>query len=57
MVGSPRTVEITGGAVVGLNAKSEDQEAFIGLSSVTAPTHSYLIDTRSGDRQLTQRPA
>ena len=45
--GSPRTVEITGGAVVGLNAKSEDQEAFIGLSSVTAPTHSYLIDTRS----------
>lgn len=42
--GSPRTVEVSGGAVVGLNARSEDREAFIGLSSVTAPTRSYLID-------------
>lgn len=44
--GSPRTVEVVGGAVVGLNAKRGDPEVFVGLSSVTSPTHSYLLDTR-----------
>jgi prolyl oligopeptidase len=44
---SPDQVEVVGGAVVGLNAKRGDPEAFIGLSSVTSPTHSYLIDARS----------
>jgi prolyl oligopeptidase len=38
---------VVGGAVVGLNAKRGDPEAFIGLSSVTSPTHSYRIETSS----------
>jgi prolyl oligopeptidase len=45
--GSPRTVQVAGGAVVGLNAKRGDSEVFIGLSSVTSPTHSFLIDAHS----------
>ncbi len=45
---SRRDVVVAGGAVVGLNAKRGDPEAFIGLSSVTSPTHSYLIDANSG---------
>ena len=44
---SARNVEVAGGAVVGLNAKRGDAEAFIGLSSVTSPTHSYLIEASS----------
>jgi prolyl oligopeptidase len=44
---SARNVEVAGGAVVGLNAKLGDAEAFIGLSSVTSPTHSYLIEASS----------
>jgi prolyl oligopeptidase len=44
---SARDVELAGGAVVGLNAKRGDAEAFIGLSSVTSPTHSYLIEASS----------
>ena len=44
---SARSVEVAGGAVVGLNAKRGDPEAFIGLSSVTSPTHSYLIAASS----------
>jgi prolyl oligopeptidase len=47
--GSPRIVEVPGGAVVGLNAKRGDHEAFAGLSSVTSPTVSYLIDTGSSE--------
>jgi prolyl oligopeptidase len=46
---SPRIVEMHGGAVVGLNAKRGDREAFVGLSSVTSPTVSYLIDTGSSE--------
>ncbi|HEY6813144.1 MAG TPA: prolyl oligopeptidase family serine peptidase [Propionibacteriaceae bacterium] len=45
--GSPQIVDVPGGAVVGLNAKRGDPEVFVGLSSVTSPTHSYLIDTGS----------
>jgi prolyl oligopeptidase len=44
---SARSVEVAGGAVVGLNAKLGDAEAFIGVSSITSPTHSYLIDDSS----------
>jgi prolyl oligopeptidase len=44
---SIQQVEVVGGAVVGLNARRGDPEAFIGLSSVTSPTHSYLIETSS----------
>ena len=46
--GAPaRTVDVASGAVVGLNAKRGDPEAFVGLSSVTSPTQSYLIDAGS----------
>jgi prolyl oligopeptidase len=45
---SPRDIEIAGGAVVGLNTKRGDPEAFIGLSSATSATQSYLIDAKSG---------
>ena len=45
--GSPQIVDVTGGAVVGLYAKRGDPEAFVGLSSVTTPTRSYLIGTGS----------
>ena len=44
---SARSVDVAGGAVVGLNAKRGDPEAFIGLSSVTTPTRSYLIEAGS----------
>jgi prolyl oligopeptidase len=44
---SDRILQVPGGAVVGLNARLGDHEAFVGLSSVTAATHSYLIDTGS----------
>jgi prolyl oligopeptidase len=44
---SAQQVDAPGGAVVGLNAKRGDPEAFIGLSSVTSPTHSYVIATGS----------
>jgi prolyl oligopeptidase len=40
-------VEVPGGAVVGLNAKRGESEAFVGLSSVTSATRSYLIDLGS----------
>jgi prolyl oligopeptidase len=46
---SAQQIAVVGGAVVGLNAKRGDPEAFIGLSSVTTPTHSYLIETASAD--------
>jgi prolyl oligopeptidase len=45
---SRRDIAVAGGAVVGLNAKRGDPEAFIGLSSVTSPTRSYLVDANSG---------
>ena len=44
---SIQQVEVVGGAVVGLNARRGDPEAFIGLSSITSPTHSYLIEANS----------
>jgi prolyl oligopeptidase len=50
--GSQRILEVPGGAVAGLNAKRGDHEAFIGLSSITAPTHSYLIDIGSSVTSL-----
>ena len=44
---SAQQLDVAGGAVVGLNAKRGDSEAFIGVSSVTSPTRSYLIETSS----------
>jgi prolyl oligopeptidase len=44
---SAQQLDVAGGAVVGLNAKRGDPEAFVGFSSVTSPTRSYLIETSS----------
>jgi prolyl oligopeptidase len=44
---SAQPLDVVGGAVVGLNAERGDSEAFIGVSSVTSPTRSYLIETSS----------
>jgi prolyl oligopeptidase len=44
---SAQQLAVAGGAVVGLNAKRGDFEAFVGVSSVTSPTQSYLIETSS----------
>jgi prolyl oligopeptidase len=44
---SAQPVNVVGGAVVGLNAKRGDPEAFVGLSSVTSSTQSYLIKADS----------
>jgi prolyl oligopeptidase len=47
--GSPsRRIGITGGAVVELNAKAGRDDAFVGMSTVTSPTTSYLIDVPAG---------
>jgi len=44
---SPRTLDAPAGAIVGLNAKRGDSDAFVGLSSITSATRSYLIETNS----------
>jgi prolyl oligopeptidase len=44
---SAQPVDVFGGAVVGLNARRGDPEAFVGLSSVTSPAQSYLIEADS----------
>jgi prolyl oligopeptidase len=44
---SAQQLDVARGAVVGLNAKRGDPEGFVGLSSVTSPTQSYLIETSS----------
>lgn len=42
-------VDVTGGALVELNSRAGDPEAFFGLSSVTSPTTSYRVDSRTGE--------
>ncbi|HZA05378.1 MAG TPA: prolyl oligopeptidase family serine peptidase [Propionibacteriaceae bacterium] len=42
-------VTARGGSLVGLNGRPESTECFVGLSSVTAPTSSYRIDTATGE--------
>ncbi|MET9311247.1 prolyl oligopeptidase family serine peptidase [Kribbella sp. NPDC003505] len=44
-----RVVNVPGGGVVGLNAGPEYDELFIGLSTTTDPTLSYVVSTGSGD--------
>ncbi|MEV0792436.1 prolyl oligopeptidase family serine peptidase [Kribbella sp. NPDC050459] len=44
-----RVVDVPGGGVVGLNAGPEYDELFIGLSTTTDPTLSYVVSTGSGD--------
>ena len=42
-------VPVSGGAVLGLEGEPGDPECFVGLSSITAPTESYLLDAATGD--------
>ncbi|MDX2970699.1 prolyl oligopeptidase family serine peptidase [Kribbella solani] len=44
-----RVVDVPGGGVVGLNAGPEYDELFIGLSTTTDPTLSYVVSTDTGD--------
>ena len=42
-------VPLSGGALVGLNGQPDSSECFVGLSSVTAPTRSWRLDTATGE--------
>lgn len=44
----PRVIPIAGGGVVGLNASPEHDEIFVGLSTTTDPTLSYVVSAGSG---------
>jgi prolyl oligopeptidase len=44
-----RVVDVPGGGVVGLDASPKNDELFIGLSTTTDPTVSYVVSTGSGD--------
>jgi prolyl oligopeptidase len=46
---STRRIALQGGGVVALNAKAGQDEIFIGLSSVTDPTQSYVVSAGSGE--------
>jgi len=39
---------LDGGSLVGLEGRKGDHELFVGLSSVTAPTSAYVVDTGTG---------
>ncbi|TCC66192.1 S9 family peptidase [Kribbella pittospori] len=43
-----RVVDVPGGGVVGLNASPEYDEIFVGLSTTTDPTLSYVVSADSG---------
>ncbi|WBQ02488.1 prolyl oligopeptidase family serine peptidase [Kribbella sp. CA-293567] len=47
--GNARIVPVPGGAVVGLNASTKHDEVFIGLSTTTDPTVSYVVSASSGE--------
>jgi prolyl oligopeptidase len=47
--GNARIVPIPGGGVVGLNASTKHDEVFVGLSSTTDPTASYVVSAASGE--------
>lgn len=47
--GKPRVVPVPGGGVVGLNASPKHDEVFVGLSSTTDPTVSYVVSAASGE--------
>ncbi|HEY5980853.1 MAG TPA: prolyl oligopeptidase family serine peptidase [Microlunatus sp.] len=42
-------LELAGGSLVGLDGRADDHDLFVGLSSVTAPTTAYRVDTRTGE--------
>ena len=45
-------LHLTGGALVGLEGRTDDHELFVGLSSVTSPTSAYRVDTRTGEVEV-----
>jgi prolyl oligopeptidase len=42
------TLDLPGGAVVGLEGHAGDEEVFVGLSSVVSPTQAHAVDLASG---------
>lgn len=42
-------VDLAGGALIALNGKAGEREAFAGLATVVSPNRSYAIDTESGE--------
>ncbi|WP_433168350.1 prolyl oligopeptidase family serine peptidase [Kribbella sp. CA-247076] len=44
-----RVVDAPGGGVVGLNASAEHDEVFVGLSTPTDPTLSYVVSASAGE--------
>ncbi|MEU4193672.1 prolyl oligopeptidase family serine peptidase [Kribbella sp. NPDC026611] len=47
-----RVVDVSGGAVVGLNASAKHADFFVGLSTVTDPTASYVVSASGEARAL-----
>lgn len=41
-------VQVPGGALVGLDAHADESEVFVGMSSVTSPTRSFLVSADDG---------
>jgi prolyl oligopeptidase len=41
-------VDLAGGAVVALEGHADDDELFVGMSSVVSPTQSYRVDVATG---------
>ena len=46
--GNPRVVDVHGGGMVGINASPKHNEVFVGFSSTTEPTLSYVVSAASG---------
>ncbi len=47
--GNARVIPVPGGGVVGLDSGTKQDEIFIGLSTVTDPTVSYVVSAASGE--------
>ena len=46
---TPGSIPVPGGGVVGLDSGTKQDEIFIGLSTVTDPTVSYVVSAASGE--------
>ncbi|HNV11722.1 MAG TPA: prolyl oligopeptidase family serine peptidase [Propionibacteriaceae bacterium] len=43
------TLDVPGGAVVGMSAEASSDEVFVGMSSLTSATTSFRVDTATGE--------
>ncbi|HSN43720.1 MAG TPA: prolyl oligopeptidase family serine peptidase, partial [Propionibacteriaceae bacterium] len=43
------TLDLPGGAVVGISAEADTDEVFVAMSSLTSPTTSFRVDAASGE--------